>query len=453
MYRVLIVVALAGCGSSKEDSGEAPKKKETPTGELPSLFTGKTVTLPGELTKAAFGAKKSEVLAAVGADGTYISSKTVPKVSFDLDFDKADKLTQIKVAAPSELEALVAAQWGPPSKTAKGVAFWFAPDTGLRAWLPDYAKGKALAISQYEPITKFLGPKGFTLAFAEGKALFGASLDELKTAWGAALCDFDREAPRIKDSLAKNAADSLYRLEPSMLRLRLCPKLPRTVEQFAPAGDVIRIGYDGKVLAFVMAIPTAGSMEVQQQVIEQLDAKFGTPVKLDTEKQHVRSYFDPAAKLRAVATLGEQSISLEVGPYLPVADIVGGDRPGLGFETPSMPGGTFAQIAKEDPAHFKQMGKLASLYFPPTEYGSTNTEVSLDFYDKHAETYGYHVVIHHTDREAAGDAVFALLKAKFGEPKKEAKSSDIDVYWSFAKAGRKISARRVSQQWQLYVTK
>jgi hypothetical protein len=456
LRHLLVVITLVSCSSGEGDKSDPSKasKQAPPTGDVATLFTGATVTLPLDVAKAAFGAGKADTLKAIAADSTYVTSKTVAKVSYDLDFDKAGKLTQIKLASGTELEPVLTKQWGPPFKTAKGEPFWFASDdSGLRAWLPAHAKGKAVTFSPYEPIPKLLGDKGFQLAFAAGKPLFGATLDELHAAWGTALCDFEREAPKIKDAFAKNAADSLYRLDVYQLKLRLCPKLPRTTEQYTPAGDTIRIGFDGKVLALVMSIPTGGSAELQQQILEQLDAKFGKAIELKTEKHQVRSYFDPAAKLRAIVSVHEQSVGLEVGPYLPVAELLGGDRPGLSIEAPSMPGGTFEQIEKDDPTHFRRMGTLASLIYPPTEYGQGNTEVGLDFYDKHKETYGYHVVLHHTDREAAGDEVFALLGAKFGEPKKDAKSKEGDLYFNFAKNGRKLSARRVSQQWQLRFTK
>ena len=85
---------------------------------------------------------------------------------------------------------------------------------------------------------------------------------------------------------------------------------------------------------------------------------------------------------------------------------------------------------------------------------SRRSELRLESYDKEPGTHSYRVVLHHTDNEAAGDQVFALLEKKLGPAKKDAKSADKDQYFNFrAKDGSKVQARRVSQQWQIEVSK
>jgi len=50
--------------------------------------------------------------------------------------------------------------------------------------------------------------------------------------------------------------------------------------------------------------------------------------------------------------------------------------------------------------------------------------------------------------------VFGLLEKKLGPANKDAKSTDNDQYFNFkAKDGSKVQARRVSQQWQIEISK
>ena len=65
---------------------------------------------------------------------------------------------------------------------------------------------------------------------------------------------------------------------------------------------------------------------------------------------------------------------------------------------------------------------------------------------------GYRIVVHHTHYEKGGDDLYALLVAKYGEPKKT-ESDDKGKTYTFAKGGRTLRAWRVSEQWQLNVTK
>ncbi|MDQ3370429.1 MAG: hypothetical protein M3680_33835 [Myxococcota bacterium] len=328
----------------------------------------------------------------------------------------------------------------------------FAPATGLRAWLPKYGRGETVTIDRYDPTTKLLGGPGFTLPVTAGKPLYGATLDELQAGWGAALCKFDEEAPKLKQALAANAQDSIASLRNVNRSITVCHELPRTTERSAGPTSTIRIGLDGKARAFVLALPTAGSPELTAQLVAELDAKFGKADEHQAKDYTERVYLDPAAKLQAFVTVHAQSIHVEVGPYLPLAELISGPAPGLGIATPSMPGGSFAKIQAENPAHFRQSGVLASLIYPPTEFNKNETEVELEQYAGAQQTYGYRVVLDHTDREPLGDRVFAMLEEKLGTGKPVKRDGE-GQHWTFAKNGRKIAAWRVSQQWQLDVTK
>lgn len=458
LHVLAISLALvSACGKSDKQGEGASRKPDKPaTGDVASLFGGASVTLPAEVAKVAFGDKKDAVLAAVGATSGYLPSKTHADVSYDLDFSKADNLERISVATRgTQLEPILTKRWGPAITTAKGELFWFDAAAGLRAWLPKSGKGERVTFSPYESIPKLLGSAGFDLAFAKDKPLFGATMAELKAAWGPRLCDFDREAAKLEEAYAKNVADGLYRIQDVRPELKLCPTWPRGVEQYSPSHDSLRLGLDQKAYALHMSFPTGGSPELVAQTLAELDAKYGKPTELTDDGAVERFYFDPATKQRAVVRVDKDHnyVGLTVGPYLPVAELIGGESPaGLAIETPSMVGGTFDQIAKEHPDHARRHAPFLSLVFPPTEWSMWQTEVDLDIYAKQTKTYGYHVVVHHSHNEAGGDAVFELLKTKYGAPRSE-KKDDKGTTYAFANGGRKLSAWRVNDQWQLRFTK
>ena len=262
------------------------------------MFSGKAVTLPAELAPAAFGAAKADALAALGQRAGYFSSKTLKDVSYDLDFDD-EKLARIIVNTDHDLLAELTALWGAPVSNRDGESFWFAPETGQRAWLPAKRKNSHLVFSAYQPLTRHLGGKGFELAFAAGKPLFGATIDELQAAWGKTLCKLDEQGPKIKAAIAENQADSISRLESSMLGISVCWPTSRTTEIYRGQDDAFTLGTDGKVLLYRMSVSVDGSPELAKQVVAELDAKFGTAIELKRENESVRTYLDPVAKLRA----------------------------------------------------------------------------------------------------------------------------------------------------------
>ncbi|MFN0246654.1 MAG: hypothetical protein ACKV2T_07080 [Kofleriaceae bacterium] len=454
----LTMILVAACGT-KDGGGEGDKttkkKSDRPTNkDVTSLFTGTTVTLPPEVAKAAFDTKKAEVEKALGEDSGYMSSKTHADVSYDLQYTRAENLEKITVTTRgTKLEPILTKQWGPAVKLEKGAMFWFNPEAGVRAWIPERGDGERVTFSKYEAPQVLLGGKGFDLAMAKDKPLFGATLDELHAAWGAKLCDWERESATLKKAYEENAKDSLYRLENSNLKLRLCPAWSRTIEEYSPNSDTVYMGRDGRVFAIGLSFPTGGSTEISAQLVKVFDGKFGTATEVKDGDSTERFYFDPAAKMRAIARVGKDYMNLMVGPYIPVAELIGdASKPGFAIETPSMVGGTVEQISKENEKTIHHMGTLHELVYPPTEWTVWQTEVDLRWMAKETKSDGYRIVVHHTNHEPGGDAVFELLKAKYGEPKK---TEDVDKgkMYTFAKGGRTLRAWRVSQQWQLNVTK
>ncbi len=455
---VIAVIVVAGCGSKKEGDGEKTAAASDRSADLSTLFTGTTVTLPEEVAKATFGAAQPEVASAIGTDTTYKPSKLFKDVSFDLEYSREQKkLEKISINTNAALEPLLTKQWGPPIKTKKGEAFWFDPKTNVRAWLPEFAKGKRVAFSRYDSLAALLGPTGFELAFATGKPLIGAKLDELEAAWGGKLCDFRERGPEVAKAIEEYRSDWNGLWYDTVHKLRLCLALPRFVDEGTPFGDTLYIGRMGRVEQVELGFRTGGAPELTKEAIAFFDAKFGKPVEVTTPTGAERWYFDPAGHQRAKVSFGADGFSLFVGRYLPVAELLAADKPGvLGVATKSMPGGAPAAIAKEDPEHFNAHGTLPRLVFPASDFGLEETEVELESWDKEPKTYGYRVVLHHTNNEPAGDAVFALLEKKLGPAKKDPDhpSTDADQYFAWkTKDGQKVSGRRVSQQWQLDITR
>jgi hypothetical protein len=258
----------------------------------------------------------------------------------------------------------------------------------------------------------------------------------------------------MKAAFAEAEKDLLSGLGDANKTIRICTTVPRTVNTINTLGDQARFGLDGKLASIFVSFSTGQSGELLKQLAETTNALYGgNPVEVKGTYGLERYYFDPATKQRVKVMLGEQSVNVEFSHYLPVAELVGGDKPGLSIEGPHMPVGTQAQIKADDPAHYAQRGESARLYYPATEFAQSTTEVQIQEYAREKKSYGYRINLHHTDNEAAGDEVFDLLKAKFGEPKVDKRTTDKDKYWTFSKNGRKVEARRVSQQWQILVTK
>ena len=230
--------------------------------------------------------------------------------------------------------------------------------------------------------------------------------------------------------------------------------MPRTVEQYTAAGDTIYFGRMGRVNEVIFSFQTGESAELQKQMLAFFDAKYGKATELKTTSGTERWYFDPATKQRAVVIPSDAYVTLAVSRYYPIAEMLAADKPGvIAVATASMPGGTPAQIEKEDPEHFNPHGGLPELVFTGTDWVRQETDISLDSYDKAPATYAYTVVLHHTNNEAAGDEVFALLEKKLGPATKDSKWTEKDQYFNFKKDGKKIETRRSSQQWWIRVNK
>ena len=449
---LLLMVMLAGCGSKREPAKEKGAASVETTADLSTLVSGTTVTLPEEVGKLAFGAPQ-------GTEPAFVISKKFSGVTYNLEYSNHEKrLEKIEVTTNKPLEPILTKQWGPPVKTKNGTAFWFDPKSGVRAWLPSYGKGTRVAFSRYDALDKLLGPPGFDLAFAAGKPLLGATLDELSTAWGSALCDFVKAGPQIKQSLEDYRTTNHHQWYDQPHVLRLCLPQPRYVDESVPYGDMIYVGRMGKVESAVLTFRTDGAEPLTKDAIAVLDAKFGKPELITTASgTKERWYFDLASHRKVVAAFSDESFALTISRYSAIAEWLAADKPGaLSIATKSMPVGTPAAIGKEDPEHFNPHGELPQLVFPGSDYSTAETEVELSSMAHEPKTYGYHTMIPFTDNEPAGDAIFALLETKFGhakpDPDQPSTATGKFYLWR-TKDGQKVSGWRVSQQWQITVTR
>lgn len=462
LRKVIVCMALlaAACGGKKEgDKGGKKGQGADKSADVATLFSGASATVPPEVAAAQFGATEADVKKALGVDSKYFSSKTNDGVSYDLDYTREEKkLEKISVSSQKqELEPALTKQWGPPIKNKKGEAYWFDEKTGIRAFLPDYAKGKRVTFTKYETLSGLLGDKGFELAFAKGKPLLGATIDELKTAWGGKLCDFDKEGENVKKSFEEYRKEGLGMWHDKKKELRLCLALPRGTEQYTPFGDTVTFGRMGKVLEVRFSFPTGGAAELEKQMLAFFDGKYGKATELTTSQGKERWYFDPATKQRAIVYYGGQgeNVVLAVSGYYPLAEMLAPDAPGvIAPATKSMPGGSVEAIEKEDPEHFNPHGGLPELVYPPTDWVRQETEIDLDFYEGDKSSYAYSVNIHFGDNPAAGDEIMKMLEAKLGPAKKAANWKEDDQFYDFkTKAGKRVEARRTKSVWWLRVNK
>ena len=434
--RLVILPALWLAGCSKEEAAPSPPRDPN----LASLFTGSAVTLPAEVAKATFDAKRAEVAAALGVElephVDRVRSKT-HDVAYHLSFSRDDNLQRISLSAPGSaaLVAILTEQWGPPTTLAEGRLHWSNPATGLRASIaPKHSP--FLELYPYETIPTLLGPRGFDLAFAKDKKLFGATVDELRAAWGGRLCDLEKEAWHVESV----ADDPVERVRAG--QISLCRTATRSTEERPGLPDTILIGRDGKAFAVRLVFPTDADTTFEQ-IVEQLDAKFGAAeVVSETHRTH-RYYLDAAAKQRAVMARDDrfaEPVEVTIGPYLPLAALIGDARqPGLGIETPSMLGGSLAQVVEENRATYHHRGSAHELSLPSIEhaYAGHHTTVSLRLSADGLRVDGYDVVIR--TGAANHDAVLDAVKAKYGAP--ASTKEDPDAYGrtvSFRKHGRKL---------------
>lgn len=436
---------------NSKPSQDPTQKKST---SLDGLFVGESVTLPEEIAIIAFGKSEADNQKALGQESNFKSSDAYKDVTFQMRSSK-EQTESVDINADEGLEAAATKAWGTPAKTKKGLAFWHNPQAGLRAYMSPYGKGKTLVIDRYQPLGELLGATGFDLAFAKDKVLLGARIEDLHTAWGDSLCDYEEQGPKLIASYAEHRKDSISRFPPSYnSHIDVCWPLNRgagtTVNR-----DKVDIGSNGRVARYRMSVPTEGSSELTASTLSILNKKLGEAVIVESDRGQEHHYFnaDKGLKVRALVTKEHASVHLTFSELLPLEQLLGGDGPGLGVE-PEGVFGTFEDIAKADPDHFEPSGVLASLVYPGTEFSSGLTEVSLSRMAKAKNVSGYKVVLHYDGYPELETRVLTLLAKKFGPARDSKRKASKGKYLDFGGKGqRKVSVWQVDKQFQITFSK
>ncbi len=451
IFSAFLVAAAMGCGSDKATpSGSRPRggaaSASAPSGTA-SVLTGAAPTLPAPLAKLTFGASKADALAALGQPAV---EWEVDGIEYELVLDH-DRVVAARVRPAQKPLEVLPGMWGAPVTNHRGDSFWFAPATGIRAVV-----GKKLAhlveFSAYQPLAPHVGTAPFALAFAAGKPLLGATVEELKAAWGAALCRLDKEAAEIEATRTSGKGGTMV--------LSLCWPAKRTLDTAwlnRPDGalpvateDTIAIGQDGKAFGYTFSAEI--SPDLRASVLADLDAAFGTAEELTLDDRTIRTYAVPAKKLRAEATISATSVNVTVSTYLPLTELLSSTSGAMSIETPSMIGGTIAKIAAEVGPALRQDGELATIDFPGTEYNA-RTEVDLNRWADAPKVHAYSTTLHFPDRPARGDEIMTLLTTTFGASKPDPRSTAEVPYLTFKKNGRTITVGRHPNQIYIEVSK
>jgi hypothetical protein len=435
---------------NSESKAQPSASKST---SLDGLFVGASVTLPKEIAEISFGKSETDNQKTLGQESNFKSSDAYKGVTFQMRSSK-EQTESVDINVDEGLEAAVTKAWGTPAKNKDGLAFWHNPEAGLRAYMSPYGKGKTLVIDRYQPLEEFLGATGFDLAFANGKVLLGASIEELHAAWGDSLCDYDEQGPKLIASYAEHRKDSISRFPPTYnSHIDLCWALKRSAGTTINR-DKLDIGANGRVAHYRMSVPTEGSSELTDSTLSLLSKKLGEAVVVESERGQEHHYFDADKGLKARAVVAKENASVHVrfSEYLPLEQLLGGEGPGLGVE-PEGVFGTFEDIAKADPDHFEPAGVLASLVYPGTEFSSGLTEVSLSRMANAKKVSGYKVVLHYKGYPELEAQILALLAKKFGPARDSKRKASKGKYLDFGGKGqRNVSVWQVDEQFQITVS-
>tara|TARA_R110002096_G_scaffold77896_12_gene183584 strand:- start:100942 stop:102420 length:1479 start_codon:yes stop_codon:yes gene_type:complete len=453
----------SACGKddkpSEPDTKVVESEPKTPSAvgksaSLDGLFVGTTVTLPDEMTKVVFGKSEADNQKVLGQESNYRSSEAFKDVSFQMR--SSDEHTKsIDVSVEDGLEAAVTKAWGTPAKDKKGLAYWYNPEAGLRAYVSPYGKGKTLVIDRYQPLGEFLGATGFELAFAKDKPLLGASIEELHAAWGDALCNYEEQGPPLIASYAENRENSIGTFPPSYnYYIDLCWDLNRGAGTNTKR-DKLDVGANGRVARYRMTVPTQGSPELAASTIAFLNKKLGEPVVTESEhgQEHHYASAEDGLKVKALVTKGNEDVHVVITEFLPLEQLLGGDGPGLGV-APESVFGTFEDIAKDDPDHFEPSGVLASLVYPGTEFSSHLTKVKLSKMAKAKKVTSYSVVLHYKGYPDLEAKILSLLETKFGPARESKRKASKGKFLDFGGKGQhKVEVWQVNEQFQITFSK
>jgi len=309
------------------------------------------------------------------------------------------------------------------------------------------------------------------------------------------------EGPKTaaKDGKTDAKAEPTTEKDPKELFTSKVPELPgplaklqfgMTEDEVKKAAPELEDGYarakEYKDTYFGFYVPDRGAkklesvrvtLEAEGANLEQiLVAAWGEPKRgthLDKPKLY---WFNPEKKIRASIHQGySKDNEVQFEPYLPAKDLLGEGKEKLGFETTPLLGANY-DVLKKDYAQWlevmtkeeaekqreqieKMTGKKLDILgdavastnidLPPTEFGSTFTRVHPNF--ENGQIVSYRVGIDWEPFPAAKDEIFALLKAKWGEPKEQEKYGRKQFVFNAANPTVVVEDDDISKKWDLEI--
>ncbi len=446
----LIATLTMSGACSKNESTETEAKKTISTKEKSvDLFLGTGVTLPKTAENLKFGSTRAQAQKQVAQDTFSWSSGGT---DFRLRSEGSEGVvSQLELRTRSHtdepLEKLATEAWGQPYKDPKGNKYWLNPETKLRAISAPIFEGENIRIEPYQPLSELLGRSGFGLAFAKDKVLLGATVEELHEAWGNTLCQFETEGPKIQDDYKLHVADSANKF-PTLGNnsIEMCWDTNRGINHVYFENDTVSFGENGNTTRFSMSIATQGSKRYAEEILAFFDAKFGEPVIISSQDGKTRYYVDAESQRQAVVLQTSQHVHFDYLKYMPLETLFGGEGPGLSIEPKSV-FGTYPEIAKEDPEHFRASGTSASLYYPPIDFANFNTQLSLEKNSGSEKVSTQTITLRYGANLEFAKRVLVQLGKKFGSPTSETKSDDGRyVYFKFKSKKRKVEVSQYLEE-------
>lgn len=193
-------------------------------------------------------------------------------------------------------------------------------------------------------------------------------------------------------------------------------KVPGMTKEFSlelADGVVVQLGSDrsGNVGSY--------SVTATEAVKEMLTKQWGAPQEGGPAAKAVASWSDPATGWRAWLVPGAQMGSksayvLSIGTFTPMTTLLGTGPDIAALPTPIL-GATKDDILKAYPTAVARDEEKVTIGFPATEHSDYPTIVKVELDEGKATTMEIDLPF----QPQGKDAVFALLKQKWGEPKKD----------------------------------
>ena len=317
LLALCVAFSLVACGKSGDGGGggDAPAAPKVEVKAVDTLFTGTapTVLAPFKTLKLGMtGEEAAKIFPEMPKEET-IKLPEYPELRFEADFDKkTGLLKRMYVNLPKTAEAAIVKAWGEPKKGKssidKPVSYWFNPAEGLRATLEQgFGDSIKLELTAYVAAEKFMGAEGATLAFEAPKALIGASIEELRTAYPKVLV----EKSQAEAEADRKGMEKMMGKDADKLKMLGTPK-PSAHLDFPPTEyesywTRVNLTWDdqNKVKAFRVKLAFEAYPAEKDVLMALLKKKFG---ELKEEEKYGDKYFVTASGANRVE-IKEDTIS------------------------------------------------------------------------------------------------------------------------------------------------